>query len=150
MITGVTGFTGRALAKELIRRKHHVIGVVRDLSKIETSLLEHEQFSPVEYKETSSSLLVGIDGVKVDAIIHLATHTPTKPDATECEKLVHANVLFGIQLLKVMKDLNCKVFINASTYWQLNQRRSCTNERRCRDEQLFEDCCGFSRRLRGL
>ncbi len=78
LVTGVNGFIGAHLAKELIKRKANVIGLVRDYNPYSNLFLQEIDKKIIEVRgSTTEFSLVNriINEYEVDTIFHLAAQT---------------------------------------------------------------------------
>lgn len=86
LVTGITGFAGPTLAKQLLREGHEVHGIVRGANGRECDLLDimtPEELSNIKFHYTDLRQYYGVEKVinaeKFDGIFHLAaqSHPPT-------------------------------------------------------------------------
>ena len=56
--------------------------------------------------------------IKVDIILHTATHYVKNHSKNDIEKLANSNMVFGNMLLDNLKQMKVKKFINFSSVWE--------------------------------
>ena len=66
-----------------------------------------------KFKELNNKLKL-----KIDYIIHCATHCVKNHQFEDLEKLSKSNILFGNIILENVKNMGVKKFINFSTVWE--------------------------------
>ena len=64
------------------------------------------------------SLNIKLKKLRVDTIIHCATHYVKNHEFSDINKFCVSNVLFGNIILENLKNLGAKKFINFSTVWE--------------------------------
>ena len=112
LLTGSTGFIGSALLDN-ISKKNKVYITVRKKDKI---LLKNKNISKI-YFDDYDKLNRKLKKIKVNTVIHCATHYVKKHNYDDLKKLNKANILFGNIILENLKVMNVKKFINFSTVW---------------------------------
>ena len=111
LLTGASGFIGSNILKELsINNKIYVI--VRN-KKIK---LKSKNIFQINFK-THEQLNKKLKKIKVDIIIHCATHYIKHHEIDDIQKLCDSNILFGNIILENLKNMNVKKFLNFSTVW---------------------------------
>ena len=103
LITGTSGFVGRALA-ESMREKHEVVCLARQETKVEGVTAIRGDF-------TSPEDLRKLDGQDVDLVVHLAAVTGGCSE----EDGLRVNVAGTHGLLRYWIDRGCKKFVLASS-----------------------------------
>ena len=113
LLTGSTGFIGSALIKELsqnnkiyviLRTKNKKKKIKKNISKI--------------FFKNYSELNEKIKKIKIDVVIHCATHYVKSHMTKDLEKLSNSNILLGNILLDNLIDMKVKKFINFTTVWE--------------------------------
>ena len=112
LLTGSTGFIGSALLDNL-SKKNKIYITVRKKDKI---LLKNKNISKI-YFDDYDKLNKKLKKIKVNTVIHCATHYVKKHNYDDLKKLNKANILFGNIILENLKVMNVKKFINFSTVW---------------------------------
>lgn len=114
LLTGATGFIGSNILKE-IRLDNKVFIIQRALSKQKIKKTKNIKIITFQDYNTLSKKLKKI---KVDTVIHCATHYKKKHYQKDINKFILSNILLGNIILENIKELNAKKFINFSTTWE--------------------------------
>ena len=113
LLTGSTGFIGSALVKNLSQNnKIYVILKTKKKNKKinnKTNKIFFTNYSELDKK---------IKKIKVDIIIHCATHYVKSHITDDLEKLSNSNILLGNILLDNLEKMRVKKFINFTTVWE--------------------------------
>jgi len=112
LLTGSTGFIGSTLLDNLSKNNKIYI-TVRKKDKIN---LKNKNISKI-YFDDYNKLNKKLKKIKVNTVIHCATHYVKKHNYDDLKKLNKANILFGNIILENLKVMNVKKFINFSTVW---------------------------------
>tara|TARA_B100001059_G_C17770167_1_gene547928 strand:+ start:474 stop:1328 length:855 start_codon:yes stop_codon:yes gene_type:complete len=114
LLTGATGFIGSEILKNL-SQKYKIFIIIRK-KKIEKKLLNKNTkiLSYKKFRELNKKLLK----LRVDYVIHCATHYVKNHSFEDLEKLNKSNILFGNVILENLKKMKVKKFINFSTVWE--------------------------------
>ena len=114
LITGSTGFIGSYLTKRLLN-KYEVIVILRKKNKKIQKIISKKNV--IIYKN-----FIDLDNklspLKIDYVIHCATHYVKEHKVFDIKKLSNTNIAYGNILLENLKKLNVKKFINFSTVWE--------------------------------
>jgi len=114
LLTGATGFIGSNILKE-IRLNNKVFIIQRFESKKKIKKTKNIKIITFKNYNTLSNKLKKI---KVDTIIHCATHYKKEHIQKDILKFIQSNILLGNIILENLKKLNAKQFINFSTTWK--------------------------------
>jgi len=115
IVTGITGYVGRAVAKRLFADGWKVHGVVRPQSEIN----ELEMFCEIHVHDGSTEHLVNIfQEIKPYIVFHISSHIVIESSPNDVLPLIQSNILFASQLLEASINSECHKFINTGTYWQ--------------------------------
>lgn len=114
LLTGATGFIGSNILKK-IRLDNKVFIIQRGLSKKKIKKTKNIKIITFEDYNTLSRKLKKI---KVDTVIHCATHYKKEHFQKDINKFIQSNILLGNIILENIKELNAKKFINFSTTWE--------------------------------
>ena len=114
LLTGGTGFIGSNLLNKIsdfykvvvITRKKPV---AKKFYKKNIILLNFNNYEQLNQK---------LKKIKINTVIHCATHYVKKHSYTDILKLVNANILLGNIILENLEIMKVKKFINFSTVWQ--------------------------------
>lgn len=113
MLTGATGFIGSELLKNLsnynkvyitLRKRHKINPNNKNIIKIHFN----------SYKDLSHKFRK----IKIDTVIHCATHYVKSHKFEDIKKLSESNILFGNIILENLKIMRVKKFVNFSTVWE--------------------------------
>ena len=114
LLTGATGFIGSNILKE-IRLNNKVFIIQRFESKKKIKKTKNIKIITFKNYNTLSNK---IKKIKVDTIIHCATHYKKEHIEKDILKFIQSNILLGNIILENLKKLNAKQFINFSTTWE--------------------------------
>jgi nucleoside-diphosphate-sugar epimerase len=117
LVTGATGYVGSALTRRLVQQGHEVTAVVLQGTTIEP-LKPYPDIHIVMYDGGMPSLATAFHARGYDFVIHVASCVLVSHKAQDVDRLLAANVLFPTQLLELMREYECRDFINVGTYWQ--------------------------------
>ena len=113
LLTGSTGFIGSYLLKKLCKKnKIYVI-----LRKKRNNVLRNKNIEQIYYNNYKD-LNKKIKKIKVNTVIHCATHYVKQHKFDDINKLSNSNILFGNIILENLKMMGVKKFINFSTVWE--------------------------------
>jgi len=112
LLTGSTGFIGSELLTDL-SKNHKIYIVLRKNKKI----LKNKNVTKIIYNDFKS-LNSKLSKLKINTIIHCATHYVKKHKFDDIQKLNVSNILFGNVILENLKLMQVKTFINFSTVWE--------------------------------
>jgi len=114
LLTGATGFIGSELLRNFI--KNYKIFIIIRNKKLEKKILNNniKIISYKNFKELNNKLRK----LKIDYVIHCATHYVKKHNFEDLEKLSKSNILFGNVILENLEKMKVKKFINFSTVWE--------------------------------
>jgi nucleoside-diphosphate-sugar epimerase len=113
LLTGSTGFIGSELLKSLSYNNLIYI-TLRTKNK---RILKNKNIREI-YFNNFSKLNDKLKKIKVDTVIHCATHYIKNHKTYDLQKLNDSNILFGNIILENLKIMNVKKFINFSTVWE--------------------------------
>ena len=113
LLTGSTGFIGSELLKYL-SNYNKVYITVRKKYKIN---LNNKNINKI-YFNSYKNLSYKIKKLKIDTVIHCATHYVKNHKFEDIKKLSESNILFGNIILENLKIMRVKKFVNFSTVWE--------------------------------
>ena len=119
IITGVSGFLGSHVARNLVNAGWKVVGVKRsssDLSRIRDIV---DQLSLFDVSEHPIQKLFH-DGLNPTAILHFATEYGRGYDGVA--NVLQANTVFPLKLLELAIEFGVEVFINSDTCYTLEYK----------------------------
>ena len=113
LLTGSTGFIGSELLKNL--SENNIIYVT-----IRTKNKKNKKNKNIReiFFQSYSKLNNKLKKIKVDTVIHCATHYIKNHQIDDLKKLSDSNILFGNIILENLEVMNVKKFINFSTVWE--------------------------------
>lgn len=115
LITGVTGYIGGNLCKELVTRSYEVFVIVRRDSSIKT-LCEYLPEDHVIF--TDEVMSQRIVDCHPDICIHLAGRFITSHVLGDISTLIESNITFPAMVCEAAYEGGCRKFINTGSYWQ--------------------------------
>ena len=113
LLTGSSGFLGSVALKEL--SKNNIVYFI-SRKKIHNSKIK-KNTKQIYYKDYKQ-LDLKLKKIKIDIVIHCATHYAKKHNKYDIEKFSDSNLIFGNILLENLKKMSVKSFINFSTVWE--------------------------------
>ena len=113
LLTGSTGFIGSELLKYL-SNYNKVYITVRKKYKIN---LNNKNINKIYFK-SYKNLSHKIKKLKIDTVVHCATHYVKNHNFEDIKKLSESNILFGNIILENLKIMRVKKFVNFSTVWE--------------------------------
>ena len=114
LISGCTGFIGSSILNRL-KNNNKVYIILRN--KIKKSQFNNKNIRKI-YFSNYSELLKKLKKIKVDLVIHTATHYSKFHNLNDLENFSNSNILLGNIILENLKIMNVKKFINFSTVWE--------------------------------
>lgn len=108
LVTGATGFVGRHLVPSLYQ-ENEVCCIVRDISNAKKLFSDD-----VEYILNTD--LEKIIDFNPEVVIHLASYLTSADDESAMHKLIESNVIYGVELLNILKKCHCRLFVNFGTF----------------------------------
>ena len=113
LLTGSTGFIGSELLKYL-SNYNKVYITVRKKYKIN---LNNKNINKIYFK-SYKNLSYKIKKLKIDTVVHCATHYVKNHNFEDIKELSESNILFGNIILENLKIMRVKKFVNFSTVWE--------------------------------
>lgn len=113
LLTGSSGFLG-SVALEKLSKKNIVYFISR--KKIPSSRVK-KNTKQIYYKNYNQ-LDLKLKKIKIDIVVHCATHYAKKHNKYDIEKFSSSNLIFGNIILENLKKMSVKTFINFSTVWE--------------------------------
>ena len=116
LITGSTGFIGLNILKNLIN-KHKIFVILRSNSINKKKIDAFKKVKIIQY-EHFDQLNKKLQKIKVDVVLHCATHYTKQHVYKDIPKLAESNIVFGNIILENLIKMKTKKFINFSTVWE--------------------------------
>lgn len=119
VITGISGYIGSNLAKELVLQGWEVHGIIRPSSDLHLLQEVEDKLYFCIYDGQIETLIDYFKTIgAVDIVIHLASLFLSDHKWQQVDALIESNLRLGMHLLEGMKQAGYKNFINTSTAWQ--------------------------------
>jgi nucleoside-diphosphate-sugar epimerase len=119
VISGVTGYLGRELARQLVNEGIEVHGLTRQTLSAVSQTLEGVRLHQLDHK--TETLIAVLCDVRPDATFHLAALARREHRTGDVAPFVNSNILLGTQLLEAARQVGCRRFIAAGSYLQYAQ-----------------------------
>ena len=118
LLTGSSGFIGSNILATL--SKKNKIYIILRFRKRKKNLLK-KNIKIINFKKYDE-LNLKLKKIKIDTVIHCATHYVKEHGYNDIKKLAESNILFGNIILENIDLMNVKKFINFSTVWENNDK----------------------------
>ena len=115
LITGITGYIGSNLARDLLP-DHEVYGLVREPLNLEYIEDIAPQIHFLYYDGTYESMSAAMASGRPDLVYHLAAYYTGAHGAEHTPKLVSSNITLGAYLLEAMAEHQITALVYATTY----------------------------------
>ncbi len=114
LLTGYSGFIGSEILNQL--SKNNTIYITqRNKKKIKNKNIQNIKQI---YFKNYDNLNYKLSKLKIDIVIHCATHYIKKHTLKDIKKLSDSNILFGNVILENLKAMKVKKFIYFNTVWE--------------------------------
>jgi nucleoside-diphosphate-sugar epimerase len=113
IISGVTGFIGQELARQLERSGIEVHGLTRAAQRTSTGSIQTHRIDG-----RTETVVEIFQTVRPDYVVHLAGLARREHLVDDVIPFVQANIILGAQLLEAMRLSGCMHFITAGSYLQ--------------------------------
>jgi nucleoside-diphosphate-sugar epimerase len=117
LVTGATGFVGRNLVRELVRRGAQVTCMVRK-SSAPAGVHSLSGANVLVHDGTTQGAISLLQHCQPQLVFHLASMNLADHRPHDVQPLLESNILFGTQILEAMKVAGVRNIINTGTYWQ--------------------------------
>ena len=118
LLTGSTGFIGSNLLQELSKENTIYILLRYPFKKLN---LVKKNIIKIKYKNYNN-LDFKLKKLRIDTVIHCATHYVKEHKRNDIKKFAESNILFGNIILENLEKMKVKKFINFSTVWADNYK----------------------------
>ncbi|MEX0864177.1 MAG: NAD(P)-dependent oxidoreductase [Acidimicrobiia bacterium] len=118
IVTGATGYLGRALAASLIADGRTVHALVRSTSNLERVRAVAPDVTFHVHDGTTESIATIIGDIDPEIVFHLAARYRREDSPSDLDVLVEANVLFGTQVLDAMRRAGCHRLVAAGSAFE--------------------------------
>ena len=113
LLTGSSGFIGFELLNDL--SKNYKVYIT--LRKKNKNNFKNKNIVEI-YFNNYETLNKKLKKIKIDTVIHCATHYVKHHNFNDIKKLSESNILFGNIILENLEKMKVKKFINFSTVWE--------------------------------
>ncbi len=142
LITGVNGFIGKHITKEISNRPCKIFALIRGGS--DKSFIEKERIPFFTFENNINDLIKFIQDNKIDGVIHLASLFIKDHKSEDIQNLISSNILLGSCLLEAAIQSKVKWFINTGTCWQnFESNDYCPANLYAATKQAFEDIAKY-------
>ncbi len=114
LLTGSSGFIGSNILNSF-SEKYKIFLVVR--KKYQNKVFKNKNVKLIKYN-SYESLNYKLKQIKVDAVIHCATHYVKNHEFSDLKKFCNSNILLGNIILENLNVMGVTKFINFSTVWE--------------------------------
>ncbi len=142
LVTGATGFVGPHLVRGLLAAGHRVTACV--IPGADLSGLEGLAVDCFTHRGELDELRRQLGDGGFDGVLHLATCYVADHTAADLDRLVDANLRFGLQLLQAASEAKVPWMINVGTFWQhYHSEGYCPANLYAATKQAFEDLARY-------
>ena len=117
LITGSTGFIGSNIFLNIKNNFKIYLLLRRKLREKKINFIKNQNIKIINFKNYDE-LNFKIKKINVDVIIHCATYYVKKHKDKDISKIIDSNILFPNIILKNLKKMKVKKFINFTTVWE--------------------------------
>ena len=117
LITGSTGFIGSNIFLNIKNNFKIYLLLRRKPRKKKINFIKNQNIKIINFKNYDE-LNFKIKKITVDVIIHCATYYVKKHKDKDISKIIDSNILFPNIILKNLKKMEVKKFINFTTVWE--------------------------------
>ncbi len=114
LLTGSSGFIGSNIIN-CLNKKYEFYVIVRNKPK--KKILKKKNIHVIHFK-SFESLNSQLKKIKVNTVIHCATHYVKNHKFSDLKKFCYSNLLLGNIILENLENLRATKFINFSTVWE--------------------------------
>ncbi len=114
LVTGVAGFIGSSIARQLLMQGHHVAGVDNLKTGKRSNIPDGVDFVEGDIRDLTS-LRRAFSKTKFTAILHLAGQSSGEISHDDPEYDLTTNALGTLNVLSLATELGCRRFLHAST-----------------------------------
>jgi nucleoside-diphosphate-sugar epimerase len=114
LITGSTGFVGRHLVPQLIKRNFNILELTRNIKRSEDLFGQHTQKYLIT--DEQDALTDTVIKFNPEIVIHLASYLTAADTYTDLRMLIDVNIFFPARIMDSLKETNLELFINTGTF----------------------------------
>ena len=148
LITGATGFIGSNTFLNL-KNNFNIFLLIRNKKRKKLNLSIYKKNKNIKilsfknYEELNSKL----KKIKVDIIIHCATHYVKHHKNSDVPKIIDSNIILGSIILENLDNLKVKKFVNFTTVWEnYNGKKNHSFNLYSTSKQIFRKILDSSRK----
>ena len=143
LITGSTGFIGSNIFLNIKNDFKIYLLLRRKLRKKKINFIKNQNIKIINFKNYDE-LNFKIKKINVDVIIHCATYYVKKHKDKDISKIIDSNILFPNIILKNLKKMEVKKFINFTTVWEnYNAKKGRSFNLYSKSKQIFRKNIDF-------
>ena len=114
LLTGSSGFIGSNILNNFSKKNKFYLILRKKPNK---KILKNKNIKIIKIKNYES-LNDKLKKIKVDIVIHCATHYVKSHNFSDIKKFCYSNILLGNVILENLDNMKVKKFINFSTVWE--------------------------------
>ena len=118
LVTGATGFVGRALVRKLMERGWHVHALTGQATSSTALVQVLGALAVHKYGGEREALDAALDTARPDVVFHLASRVIVDHRAADIEPLLAANISLGTHLADAMVNARTHRLVVAGSHWQ--------------------------------
>ena len=148
LITGATGFIGSNTFLNL-KNNFNIFLLIRNKKrkKLNLSIYKKNKNIKILSFKNYDELNRKLKKVKVDIVIHCATHYVKHHKNSDVPKIIDSNIILGSIILENLKNLKVKKFINFTTVWEnYNGKKNHSFNLYSTSKQIFRKILDSSRK----
>jgi len=143
LITGSTGFIGSNIFLNIKNDFKIYLLLRRKLREKKINFIKNQNIKIINFKNYDE-LNFKIKKINVDIIIHCATYYVKKHKDKDISKIIDSNILFPNIILKNLKKMEVKKFINFTTVWEnYNAKKDRSFNLYSKSKQIFRKNIDF-------
>ena len=143
LITGSTGFIGSNIFLNIKNNFKIYLLLRRKLREKKINFIKNQNIKIINFKNYDE-LNFKIKKINVDVIIHCATYYVKKHKDKDISKIIDSNILFPNIILKNLKKMEVKKFINFTTVWEnYNAKKDRSFNLYSKSKQIFRKNIDF-------
>ena len=114
LLTGSSGFIGSNILNNFSKKNKFYLILRKKPNK---KILKNKNIKIIKIRN-HESLNDKLKKIKVDIVIHCATHYVKSHNFSDIKKFCYSNILLGNVILENLDNMKVKKFINFSTVWE--------------------------------
>lgn len=114
-ITGISGYIGSHLARDLLKKGYKVCGLVRQPLHTEYLTAFRNRINLFTYDGSYESVLQAVKASKPDVVYHMATYYAVCHSSDQITEMCRCNLILGNYVLEAMKTCRIENIVYPST-----------------------------------